>query len=261
MGYDFAVMNTASSVSQRALSLRRWYRRPLGRLLVDVELSALADQLPNIFGYHLLVVDPPWDDFTLSASRIPHHVVQRTQTDPLTDAGLIGNTESWPVMTDTVDAIILPHTLEMTPDPHQVLREADRSLIPDGHLVILGFNPRSLWGVRRFLSRRSRGMPWAARFHSMHRIKDWLSLLGFDTLESRFLFHRPPVQNTRLLEKLQFLEPRTAHGRMLLAGSYILVARKRTVIVTAIKAGHTASRQLFPVGIPSSSQRNLRRAG
>jgi SAM-dependent methyltransferase len=261
MRYDFAVMNTASSVSRRALSLRQWYRRPLGRLLAGVEFSALADELPNIFGYHLLVVDPPWDDCTLSASRIPHQVVQRAHTDPLTEAGLIGDTESWPVMTDTVDAIILPHTLEMTRHPHQVLREADRSLIPDGHLVILGFNPRSLWGMQRVLSRRSREMPWAGQFHSMHRLKDWLSLLGFDTLESRFLFHRPPLQNTRLLEKLKFLEPRTAHGRMLLAGSYILVARKRTMIMTAIKAGHTTSQQLFPVGIPSSSQRNMRRAG
>ncbi len=261
MRYDFTAMNTAHSVSQRASSLRRWYRRPLGRMLADVEFSALADQLPNIFGYHLLVVDPPWDNCTLSASRIPHHVVQHICTDPLTEAGLIGDTETWPVMTDTVDAIILPHTLEITPDPHQVLREADRSLIPDGHLVILGFNPRSLWGVRRVLSRRSREMPWSGRFLSMHRIKDWLSLLGFDTVASGFLFHRPPVQNTRLLEQLQFLEPRTARGRMLLAGSYILVARKRTLVMTAIKAGHATSRQLFPVGIPSSSQRNLRRAG
>ena len=254
-------MNTASSVSQRALSLRRWYRRPLGRLLADVEFSALADQLPNIFGYHLMVIDPPWDDCSLSASRIPHHVVQRIQSDPLAVAGLIGDTESWPVMTDTVDAIILPHTLEMTPDPHQVLREADRSLIPDGHLVILGFNPLSLWGVRRLLSRRAREMPWSGRFLSMQRIEDWLSLLGFDTLESRYLFHRPPVQNSRLLEKLQFLEPRTPHGRMLLAGSYILVARKRTLVMTAIKAGHATTRRLFPVGVPSSSQRTLRRAG
>jgi SAM-dependent methyltransferase len=261
MRYDFAAMNAESSVSQRALSLRRWYRRPLGRLLAEAEFSALAEQLPNIFGYHLIVVDPPWDDCTLSASRIPHRVVQRIHTNPLTEAGLIGDTESWPVMTDTVDAIVLPHTLEMTPDPHQVLREADRSLIPDGHLVILGFNPRSLWGVRRVLSRRSREMPWSGRFMSMHRIKDWLSLLGFDTLESRFLFHRPPVQNTRLLAKLQFLEPRTSHGRMLLGGSYILVARKRTMVMTAIKAGRGTSRQLFPVGVPSSSQRNLRRAG
>lgn len=261
MRYDFEAMNTALSLPERALSLRQWYRRPLGRLLAGVEFSALAEQLPNLFGYHLLMIDPPWDDCSLSSSRIPHHVVQRIQTDPVSEAGVVGYTDSWPVMTDTVDAIILPHTLEMTPDPHQVLREADRSLIPDGHLVILGFNPRSLWGVRRVLTRRAREMPWAGHFQSMHRIQDWLSLLGFDILESRFLFHRPPVQNTRLLEKLRFLESATPRGRMLLAASYILVARKRTVVMTAIKAGHTAPRQLFPVGVPSSSQRTLRRAG
>ncbi|MDH3561343.1 MAG: hypothetical protein OEN52_10375, partial [Gammaproteobacteria bacterium] len=78
------------------MSLRRWYRRPLGCQLADVEFSALADELPNIFGYHLLVVDPPWDDCSLSASRITHHVVQRIHIDPLAQAGVVGDTESWP---------------------------------------------------------------------------------------------------------------------------------------------------------------------
>ena len=113
------------------------------------------------------------------------------------------DTDDWPILTDSVDAIVLPHTLELSRDPHQVLREADRSLIPDGHLVILGFNPRSVWGGRRILSRKDGRMPWDARFLGMSRIKDWLGLLGFDTLHSHYLFQRPPLQNPRLLEKLK----------------------------------------------------------
>jgi hypothetical protein len=140
-----------------------------------------------------------------------------------------------------------------------VLREAERSLIPDGHLVIIGFNPWSLWGVRRLLSWRSQEMPWNARFLSMNRIKDWLSLLGFDTLHCRYLFQRPPIRNSRMLGRLQFLEPTHGNDRMLLAGAYILVARKRTVILTPLKAVRNGRRQLFPVGIPTSSQRNIRR--
>jgi len=252
-------MNMPLSVPMRASSLRRWYRAPLGRLLADVELSALAEQLPGLFGYHLMVIDPPWETCTLSDSRIPHHVVQRIQMDCGGDTGVVGHTDTWPVMTDTLDAIILPHTLEITIDPHQVLREADRSLIPDGHLVIIGFNPWSLWGVRRRLSWRSQDMPWNARFLSVSRIRDWLSLLGFDTLHCQYLFHRPPVQNSRLRSRLHFLEPSSGNGMMLLAGAYILVARKRTVIMTPIKAVRNGRRQLFPVGIPTSSQRNIRR--
>jgi hypothetical protein len=104
-------------------------------------------------------------------------------------------------------------------------------------------------------------MPWVARFLSVHRVKDWLSLLGFDTLQCRFLFHRPPLKSLRLLEKLQFLEPAAGNGMMPLAGAYILIARKRTVILTPLKTVRETRRRLFPVGIPTSSQRSIRRAG
>jgi SAM-dependent methyltransferase len=252
-------MSTLISLSQRASSLRHWYHSPLGRLLADVELSALAEQLPGLFGYHLMVVDPPWETCTLSDSRIPHHIVQRIEQVSGDDTGLVGYTDTWPVMTDTLDAIVLPHTLELSVNPHQLLREAERSLIPDGHLVIIGFNPWSLWGVRRMLTWGSRQMPWNARFRGLSRIKDWLSLLGFDIVHCRYLFQRPPIQNSRVLGRLQFLEPSRSNGRMLLAGAYLLVARKRTVILTPLKAVRNGRRRLFPVGVPTSSQRNLRR--
>jgi len=248
------------SLPERAASLQHWYQRPLGRLLADIELDALAEQLPQLFGYHLVVVDPPWESCSLADSRIPHHVVQRTGTAAGMETGVIGHTDQWPVMTDTVDAIILPHTLEITRDPHQVLREADRSLIPDGHLVIIGFNPRSLWGLRRALSRKRQQMPWGCQFLSMNRIKDWLRLLGFDTLHARYLFQYPPLQNIRLLEKLRITAaPGDNYGRKYLSAAYILVARKRSIILTPLKEGPLERRRLFPVGIPSSSQGNVRR--
>jgi SAM-dependent methyltransferase len=257
----FRCMNTDFSLTYRADALRGWYRLPLGRMLAEAELEALAAQLPTLFGYHLLVIDPPWEYCALKDSRIPHHVIQ--SVEPLTQprADLAGHTESWPILTDSVDAIVLPHTLELSSDPHQVLREADRSLIPDGHLVILGFNPYSLWGLRRMLSRKGKRMPWGARFQSLSRLKDWLGLLGFDTLHSHYLFQRPPVQNKRFLEKLYASRPARSEGRRLLSATYILVARKRTVVMTPILEGQPQRRQLFPVGIPSSSQGNVRRVG
>jgi hypothetical protein len=103
-------------------------------------------------------------------------------------------------------------------------------------------------------------MPWDSRFLGLNRIKDWLGLLGFDTLESHYLFHRPPVQNMRLLEKLRMLESTSGYGRKLLSAAYILVARKRTTIITPVKPMSSHRRRLFPVGIPSSSQGNVRRA-
>ena len=243
----------------RAASLRQWYQRPLGRLLAQAELAALQVELPTLFGYHLLVIDPPWQRCALKDSRIPHHVIQ--SVEPLTqpETGLAGHTENWPILTDSVDAIVLPHTLELSSDPHQVLREADRSLIPDGHLVIIGFNPYSLWGLRRALSRKRGRMPWGARFQSLSRLKDWLGLLGFDTLHSHYLFQCPPVQNKRLLEKMYPSGPAGHYGSKLLSATYILVARKRTVVMTPLLDGQPQRRRMFPVGIPSSSQGNVRR--
>lgn len=253
------VMSKKASIPSRVFSLRQWYQRPLGQHLVTAEMTALDAQLLNLFGYHLFIVDPPWETCDLGNSRIPHHVTQRIISGESSGDRVMGDTETWPVLTDSLDAILLPHTLELANDPHQVLREADRCLIPDGHLVILGFNPFSLWGLRRLVSRRSQQMPWESKFVSLYRIKDWLSLLGFDTLHSQYLFHRLPFQNMKLFDKLKFPEA-NADKRMLTAGAYLLVARKRTTILTPVKSGLKMKPRLFPVGIPSSSQRNLRRA-
>ena len=260
MRYHFRVMNTASTAPLRSASLRSWYQRPLGQLLTQTELSALGSELPTLFGYHLLVVDPPWEQCQLENSRIRHHVIQSVEPLAQEQTILGGHTEHWPIMSDTIDAIVLPHTLEITRDPHQVLREADRSLIPDGHLVIIGFNPRSLWGMRRALTRKCQQMPWGSQFLSMNRMKDWLRLLGFDTLHARYLFQHPPLQPVRLLAQLRISgTPGENYGRKYLSAAYILVARKRSIVLTPLKKAALERPRLFPVGIPSSTQGNVRR--
>ena len=252
-------MNKPMPLSARAQTLRAWYRRSLGQQLADVETAALAAQLTNLFGYHLVVVDPPWDEYRLDDSRIAHRVIQRVGMQPAGDVGMMADTENWPITTDSVDAIVLPHTLELSRDPHQVLREADRCLVPDGHMVIIGFNPHSIWGIRRLLARKRGELPWDTRFRSIGRMRDWLGLLGFDVLHSHFLFQRPPIQHEGILGRLRFMEPTNGVGFVLLSAAYILVARKRTVIMTPLRQMQRSRPRLFPVGIPSSSQGNVRR--
>jgi SAM-dependent methyltransferase len=252
-------MKKDAPVFARATSLYDWYRRPLGRTLAAAEHAALTERLTNLFGYHMLVIDPPWEQCVLDESRIAHRVIQSVSPMIRAGVGLSADPEQWPIMTDSVDAVVLPHTLELSANPHQVLREADRSLVPDGHLVILGFNPFSLWGLRGLLSVRSGELPWGARFRSLHRIKDWLGLLGFDILCSQYLFQRPPVQNQHVLRRLQFMEPPSGVGHMLLSGSYILVARKCSIVMTPLREAQRPHRRLFPVGIPGSTQGNVRR--
>jgi SAM-dependent methyltransferase len=252
-------MSQEMSASARAMALHKWYQRPLGRALAEAEQAALAAQLPNLFGYHLVVIDPPWETCRLDESRIAHRIIQSVAPFARPDAGLIAETDHWPIQPDSVDAIILPHTLELSGNPHQVLREADRSLIPDGHLIIIGFNPFSLWGVRQLLTRRNDRLPWGARFRSQHRVRDWLGLLGFDTLHSHYLFQRPPVQSRHMLGRLQFMEPDDGTGLLLLSACYIMVAVKRSIIVTPLREEQRSRTRLFPVGMPSSTQGNVRR--
>ncbi len=252
-------MNQEIPDTARAISLRAWYRRPLGRALAEAEQSALASQLPNLFGYHLVVIDPPWEGCRLEDSRIAHRIILRAAATVPSDDGVIADTSQWPIQSDSVDAVILPHTLELATNPHQVLREADRSLIPDGHLIILGFNPFSLWGTRQLLNRRNDRFPWSGHFRSMHRIKDWLGLLGFDTLHSHHLFQRPPVQSERILRKLQFMERGDGTGSLLLSACYILLARKRSSVLTPLRDAQRLRNRMFPIGIPSSTQGNVRR--
>ena len=112
---------------------------------------------------------------------------------------------------DSVDVALLPHILEVHDDPHGVLREVDRILRSDGHIVILGFNPVSWWGFRHFISRR-KFPSGIQRMISEHRLRDWLRLLNFSVRPSSY-------QNFGSL----------------ISGGYILVARKELFTVTPIR--------------------------
>ena len=76
---------------------------------------------------------------------------------------------------------IMPHTLEFEPDQHQVLREVERVLKPEGQLLLLGFNPHSIYGLLHYLPGQRNKLPWCGHFLSRSRIIDWLHLLHFET--------------------------------------------------------------------------------
>ncbi len=231
--------------------LRRWYRTALGQNLQQTEQDLLNQVLPNLFGYHLLQLGRPMEEDLLCTSRIPHRMVME-DAPPLLRRGreeaFLGRSDQLPIATDSLDVILLPHTLEYVGRPHEVLREAERTLIPEGHLVILGFNPWSLFGLRRLFSGWRDLSPWCGHFYSTLRLKDWLALLGFDTVLVRPYFFRPPLQNDGIMRRLSVLE--RAGGRFwpLLGGGYLLVAKKRVATLTPIKPRWRSSRNLVTVG-------------
>lgn len=208
-----------------------WLEKPLGRRLLKTERAELERILPGLFGYHLVQLGAVRKGTDLlSSSRIWHQVVLETGTwSEAQPPSLLSRADTLPFASATVDGMVLPHVLEYEANPHQVLREIQRVLVPYGTLVVLGFNPWSLWGLwRLFLWRRGQ-VPWCGRFYSLTRLRDWLALLGFETVELRYFLFRPPLQHPRLMRRLRFLEGVGQRWWPFLAGGYLVVAKKQVM--------------------------------
>ncbi|MDY6980638.1 MAG: methyltransferase domain-containing protein [Pseudomonadota bacterium] len=233
--------------------LDQWYATRLGRLLAEQEQQQLDCELVNLFGYHLLHLGSPADRTMLRASRVNHHM--RSRLDP--DSRAAGEDErvlclqptALPFIPDSLDVVVLSHVLEFSDDPHTVLREVERSLIPEGHVAILGFNPVSLWGLVRLFRGSTGQLPWCGHFMTLTRLKDWLALLGFDVVQQRRYCYRPPWQRPRLMQRLAFVERLGRRLWPLFGGGYLLVARKRVVTLTPIRPRWRARRRIAVSGL------------
>ncbi|CAN0507526.1 unnamed protein product, partial [Phaeothamnion confervicola] len=132
-----------------------------------------------------------------------------------------------PLQTASVDLVVLPHTLEFSSNPHQVLREVSRVLMPEGHVVLSGFNPWSLWGVRRLATRREGVYPWCGQFINLPRIKDWMALLGFELAGGRMCSYAPPLMSEKWSGRLSFMEAAGDRWWPFAGGIYYLHGIKR----------------------------------
>jgi SAM-dependent methyltransferase len=213
-----------------------WLSASPGRELVTRESRCVEDLIADLFGYYLLQVG--WTrEFRdiVAASRIRHHLALEASFPGMGAGGtLIGEDRAFPVATDSIDAVFLPHTLDFTADPHQVLRETERVLIPEGRVIVLGFNPWSSWGLWRMFRRHRGHVPWCGKFLSPWRVVDWLTLLGFDVEVQRPLVFLPPLRRTAMLRRLELLEPLGERWLGLLSGAYAIRAVKRVSVLTPL---------------------------
>ena len=225
--------------------LADWHRRVPGSLVLDTENRCLIPLIANKFGYHLLIVGSRDYLPVLGAVRVQHCTWLKVPAAPAREpepevvlpaarcSAVQGDPGAMPVASDSIDIVILPHIIEFQEDPHAALREAERVLVPEGHLIVAGYNALGLMGAWNLLHRR--GAPWNGRFYTAGRVRDWLSVLGFDTVASEGCFFRPPLPSPRILRQLQVFE--TAGRRFWpgLCGTWFLVARKRTATLTPLR--------------------------
>jgi len=219
---------------RRRRQIGEWFETPLGRSLEAFEANRLRSVLPNLFGTVAVQIGRPGQLDLMDACNAPTRIVLDldSRADRVSVRAL---PEALPFDSGAVDILILPHALDFCDEPHQLLREVARVLSPEGHVIVFGFNPMSLWGVRRFVTRRPRGAPWCGNFFRLARVKDWLSLLGFEATHGSMLFYRPPLTAEGLMERLLFLDKMGDRWWPLMAGVYLVVAKKRVVGMTPLR--------------------------
>lgn len=183
----------------------------------------------DIFGFNAVQIGLPQHNL-LRGSRIPLHIRAGKETG----VQVWLEPEELPFETASIDLMLLPHMLEFSLHPHQILREVERVMMPEGRLLITGFNPHSLWGMRHALGPKT-DFPWRGSFISLPRLKDWLALLGFEMAEVRFACYAPPFNSPGLLKRSQFLEPAGDRWWVLGGGVYFLKAIKRVPGMRVIK--------------------------
>jgi SAM-dependent methyltransferase len=206
-----------------------WLQSPPGEYALQWQQQQYDQVVGDIFGFHALQCALPGLD-GLRTNRMPHRLraclpgewstvlAGQASTVSTTDTGVMEDTlfvdafEALPIASESIDLLLLPHVLEFAVDPHQVLREVDRVLRPEGRVIISGFNPVSFWGARQvFLKPLPKRvapsyLPGDGQFISLPRLRDWFSLLSFEVNEYRFGCFAPPCRSAAWLERWHFIE-------------------------------------------------------
>ncbi len=216
-----------------AVELDAWLAGPLGGLLLEQERAVVAATLECAFGLHCLQVGA-WGaaETFLAAARTRRTALVAARAVP--GAALLAEPAALALQSDSVDVILLPHTLEFAPDPHEVLREAARVLAGEGELVVLGFEPLGSWALRNAFTRGG-CPPGIARTIPASRLADWLKLVGFEVAPAERYLYAPPIPGLRTARAREVIERMGRRAWPRVSGAYLLQARKRVHSMTPVR--------------------------
>lgn len=219
--------------SIRFSDMTEWLQTPLGQTMLKAESALVESLLNRRFGYHLLQLGCA-DVSVFDDSPIGHKFCL-TPTPQSAHSGVVAQPEAIPLISESVDMVVLHHALDYSFDPHQLLREADRVLIAGGHLLIIGFNPFSTWGIRHKLGRKKQHRPWQANPLSTLRLSDWLKLLDFKIEQVHYGLYSIPINSPRLIRYSSFMGRLAQRLNWPSGGIYVICAKKQVLPMTPIR--------------------------
>lgn len=237
-------------MSGQIIGMHDWLASAPGQYLLAWERAQMAQAVGDVFGFHALQLGLPELD-ALEANRMPHRwlATQSTsQTAVLADdasttrrVALVSDFSALPFAASSLDLVVMPHALELSDNPHGVLREVARVLVPEGRVVICGLNPLSLWGFCqrrpnwfRWMGAERLPLPSARECIGYLRLRDWLSLLDLEIEDGHFGCYRPACSSQTWLQRLSWMDKAGARWWPILGSVYFLVAVKRVRSMTLI---------------------------
>lgn len=234
-------MSNKSDVIQHCSN---WYQTLAGQSALASTEALCAKTMSEIFGYYAIQIGMLSGECDLlkdsrinagfSLANPDNFIGIHADNDKPIDHAVISINEQLPISTDNVDLVVASHVLEMSENPHQVLREIDRVLVPEGHCILIGFNPFALSNInkpRRFFrkAKQESYTQKSYKMRSVHRVRDWFSLLGFEVLEVNYMGFRPTFKSQKIFNSLQWLERWGEYVGPLLGSMYIVHAKKQVI--------------------------------
>jgi len=225
------------------LTLNQWYQSPLGCYLIEQIKLQLDSFLATSFGYYALQLGCQNQSSKLMGSCRVNHVYQLGKGSDGED--ILTHTNALPVASDSTDLVILMHALSQAEEPHAILREVNRVLIPDGKLIIIDFNPVSTWGIRHLLQGWLDDAPWAGHYYTARRLKDWTSLLGFDMLHHFNCGYILPFNYQKLISRSRVLSKFFQRWFKFSSVLNVMIFEKNTIPLTPMRK-RWVKRQILP---------------
>ncbi len=249
--------------------MQQWFETPPGRYVLAWERAEFDRAVADIFGYHALQLGLPELD-ALQANRMPHKWLALSESKSVEGPrkpDIVTEFSALPFEENSLDLVVLPHSLELNIDPHTTLREVERVLVPEGKVVVCCLNPASLWGLRqrrahiyRRLGFGELFLPDAGDFIGYWRLRDWLRLLSFEVETSSFGCWRPALASEKWLQRFAWMDAVGERSWPIFGAVYFIVAVKRVRGVTLIGPAWKRARRITtaPVPIANRSRREAR---